>query len=407
MNGCCSMTKHLFFRAPVLMLTEGDPWGAPKGGQTTFAKHLLTAFCSRLAVSSYCDDETVPIGKWIYRPYEGQPIMFLNRGAVTRVNDKKPIIPGRISAYFKARQFMTQIRQKDFSGLLIDSPEMLFAAAAYKWQSVCYSFAGVNNPIANSRYPWARIMGPFFEKIHIASLNRIKPDLMIAAADQTAIEEFHNRTGHRLDKSRFYQFPTRVDTDLFHPMNTATVRKDLGIPLDFKVFVTTGRLCWIKGWDLLLEALVHIKKDHPSVVLIFVGDGEDHANVEMRAKALGVQDNIRITGFIVQSEVVRYMNAADVCLVGSHREGWSVAMCEMIACGKPIVSTNVSGAAAMIREGQNGFIVRARSPVSYAEAIAKALKLHEAKQQSLEIAEKYSLKYLARDLGDLWPPLQK
>jgi len=388
------------------MLTEGDPWGAPKGGQTTFAKHVLTAFGSRLAVSSYCDDEAVPIGKWIYRPYEGQPIMFLNRGAVTRVNDKKPIIPGRISAYFKARQFMPKIQQKDFSGLLIDSPEMLFAASTYKWPSVCFSFAGVNNPIANSRYPWARIMGGFFEKIFIASLNRIKPDLIIAAADQLTIQEFHNRTGHRLERSRFHQFPTRVDTDLFHPMDTETIRKTLGIPLDSMVFVTTGRLCWIKGWDLLLEALVHIKKDHPSVVLIFVGDGEDHSNLELRAKALGVIDNIRITGFILQSEVVRYMNAADVCLVGSHREGWSVAMCEMLACGKPIVSTNVSGASDMVHDGVNGFVVAGRDSSVYAAAIKKAMHLEHADDHSLKLSEKYALNKLANDLSKLWAPLR-
>ena len=390
----------------VLLLTEGDPWGAPTGGQTTFAKHLLSAFGSKLSVSSYCNDETIPVGKWVQRPYAGSLVWFFNRGGFKRRNDKKPLIPARIQAYFKARQFIPQIREKEFSGLLIDSPEMLFAASSYKWSSVCYCFAGVNNPVANSRYPWTRILGGYFEKRHITSLNRMKPDVMIAAADHTAIEEFHHRTGNVLDRSRFHQFPTRVDTDLFHPLNVEEARRGLGLPLDSKIFVTTGRLCWIKGWDLLLEALMSIKREFPDAILIFVGDGEDRANLEARAKALGVQENVRITGFVPQSDVVRYINAADVCLVGSHREGWSLAMCEMIACGKAVVSTDVSGARDMVLSGKSGYVVEGRDPHNYAAAVQEAMTLTNAGTYSLNLSEKYSVKTLADELAALWVPLK-
>jgi len=393
-------------RSPVLLLTGSDPWGNPTGGQRTFAKHLLMAFGSRLAVSSHGDDETLPVGKWVQRPYVDAPIWFLNRGPVRRRKDKKPLVPARISAYFKARQFMPQIRQKELSGLFIDSPEMLFAASSYEWPSICYRFAGVNNPVANSRYPWTRILGGYFEKYHIACLNRMQPDVMIAAADHAAIEEFHNRTGNILDRSRFHQFPTRVDTDLFHPMDISEVCRALGIPLDAKVFVATGRLCWIKGWDILLEALIYVKQEHPNAVLIFVGDGEDRAKVELRAEAMGLQENVRITGFVPQSDVVRYMNAADVCLVGSYREGWSLAMCEMIACGKAVVSTDVSGARDMVHNGRNGYVVAKRDPHIFAEAIYNAMNLENAAAHSLGLSEKYAVKNLACELEMLWTPLR-
>lgn len=390
---------------PVLLLTEGDPWGTPTGGQRTFAKHLLTAFGARLAASSHCDDETLPVGKWIQRPYANTPVWFLNRGSIKGRKDKMPLVPARISAYFKARQFMPQIRQKAFSGLFVDTPEMLFAASPYKWPSVCYRFAGVNNPVANSRYPWARTLGGYFEKYQIATLNRMKPDVIIAAADFAAIEEFHSRTGNMLDRSRFHQFPTRVDTDLFRPINIQEERSILGISFDAKVFVATGRLCWIKGWDLLLEAFIHIKQKYPNAILIFVGDGEDHAKVEARAMALGVYENVRITGFLPQSDVVRYMDAADVCLVGSYREGWSLAMCEMIACGKAVVSTDVSGARDMVKDGKNGYVVSNRDPKVYADAVLNAMKLERAREHSLRIAERYAVKNLAKELGALWKPL--
>ncbi len=390
---------------PALLLTVGDPWGSPTGGQATFAKHLLSAFGSSLAVSSHCDDESIPVGQWIERPYANSPIWFFNRGATTRRKDFKPLIPARFFAYFRAIKFLPLIRQMEFGGLLIDSPEMVFAASSYTWKSVCYSFAGVNNPIANSRYLWARALGGYFEQYHIAVLDRMKPNVMIAAADYIAIEEFHTRTGNVLSRTRFHQFPTRVDTDLFYPIDSKEARRNLGLPFHKKIFVTTGRLCWIKGWDLLIEAFVHLKKTFPDAVLIFVGDGEDHKKVVKCAKAMGVSKNIIITGFIPPPEVVQYMNAADVCLVGSHKEGWSVAMCEMIACGKAVVSTDVSGAKDMITDGQNGFVISGRDPHVYAEAICNTLKLKSAKIHSLRLSENYSLKYLSHELGAIWKPL--
>lgn len=392
---------------PFLLLTGSDPWGVPKGGQTAFAKHLLAVFGSQIAVASNCDDETTPLGKWIQRPYNETPVWFFNLGSIKRRSDVKPLIPSRITSYYNTRKFMTCIRNMEFSGVLIDSPEMLFVAVSYRWESICYSFAGVNNPVANSRYPWARALGGLFEKYHISILRRMNPDVMIAAADHEAIEEFHHRTGNVLDRSRFHQFPTRVDTDLFYPIAIEEARKSMGLPLDAKIFVTTGRLCWIKGWDFLLQALVHLRQQYPCSTLIFVGDGEDHAKVEAYAKKLGVQENIRITGFVPQSDVVLYMNAADVCLVGSHREGWSLAMCEMIACGKAVVSTDVSGAKDMIKDGLNGYVLSVRDPDEYATAIYKAMNLKEVASQSLNLAENYSVKRLAPALEALWDAVRE
>jgi glycosyltransferase involved in cell wall biosynthesis len=300
---------------------------------------------------------------------------------------------------------MPQIRRREFDGLLVDSPEMLFAASSQSWESVCYSFAGLNNPVAVSRYPWARIMGGCFERRHIACLNRIRPDAYIAAADSAAIEAFHRRTGNALDRSRFHQFPTRVDTGLFFPMDMEEARRELGLPMDAAIFVATGRLCWTKGWDLLLESFVRIRRQCPSSALIFLGDGEDRGKALARAGALGVRESVTITGFLPQSAVARHMNAASVCLVGSRNEGWSLAMCEMVACGKAVVSTDVSGARDMVEDGLNGYVVRGRDPQRYAEAVGKAMKLENAAEHSLRLAGKYAVKNLASDLGALWPPL--
>jgi glycosyltransferase involved in cell wall biosynthesis len=80
-------------------------------------------------------------------------------------------------------------------------------------------------------------------------------------------------------------------------------------------------------------------------------------------------------------------------------------MLEILACAKPLVSTNVSGAGTMVRDGQNGFIIRQRDPSAFAEAVLKAARLPRASDISLGIADHYSMKNLAVDLGRLWEPL--
>jgi glycosyltransferase involved in cell wall biosynthesis len=80
-------------------------------------------------------------------------------------------------------------------------------------------------------------------------------------------------------------------------------------------------------------------------------------------------------------------------------------MLEALACGKPIVSTDVSGARDMIVEGANGFVVDGCDPKRFAETMVRALSLREHEQTSLRIAERYAPTKLAKDLGILWSPL--
>lgn len=80
-------------------------------------------------------------------------------------------------------------------------------------------------------------------------------------------------------------------------------------------------------------------------------------------------------------------------------------MVEELACGKPIVSTPVSGASRLVQPGKNGFIVQERHPVAYADAIEAALTLTAADAVSLGIARHFSAATLAQDLAALWRPL--
>lgn len=77
-------------------------------------------------------------------------------------------------------------------------------------------------------------------------------------------------------------------------------------------------------------------------------------------------------------------------------------MLEALACGKPIISTNVSGAKEMIINRENGFIVKDRNPNTFAKYIKKTNELKNSQETSLNIVKKYALNNLKKDLDNLW-----
>jgi glycosyltransferase involved in cell wall biosynthesis len=388
-----------------ILFTGNDPWAAPTGGQSTFAKHMLNIYGSKIAITSYCNDETVEVGIWSKRIYGNQEVWFLSRGRNEYRRDKKPFIPKRIEAYFNAKYYLKNIKKSEVRNVFIDSPEILLAIYRSNWKSLCYRFAGVNNAVSLSRYAWAKKFGQLFETSLVKALKKANPETILASADAAAIEEFHERTNNILNTNRFHQFPTRVNTDFFIPGDKINERKNLKLPLDYTVFVATGRISFIKGWDFLLYSFkLFMQNNSTNAVLIFVGDGEDKSKLLERAKEIGIDKNIILTGFQDQNTVLSYMNSADACLVGSIKEGWSLAMCEMISCGKAVVSTDVSGAKDMVKDGKNGYVVKERSAEIYSEHMFLATQLENAKKYSLEISAQYAVKNLSEDLAKYWFP---
>jgi glycosyltransferase involved in cell wall biosynthesis len=385
------------------LLVAVDPWSEPWGGQITFSRHLLRAFGRRLAVASTCIAD-LPEGIWVDRRFENVSIRYFNLGHLAPPNGKRPLIPARVSVYWMARRYMKTVFETAPRNILLDDPELLFPACRLPWESVCYCFPSVNNPVANSRYTFLRWLGSAFEHRMMNALDSIRPSAIIAAADEAAIAGLKSRCGPPINTSVIHSFPTRVDTTLFYPEPRQAARRTLGLPLDIPVLVVVGRLCWIKGWSFLLDVLSSLRDSLPAVRLEFVGDGEDRMALVAKTRALALADRVHITGFVPQSRLRAYINAADLCLVGSFREGWSLAMLEALACGQRIVSTDVSGAAAMIQNGRNGFIVR-RDVGRFADAVISAMKLRDYAALSLETVRQFSLETLEQDLGAIWPPL--
>lgn len=389
-------------RIKFILLTSRDPWLPPKGGTSAFARQLLEVFQDEVAVVSMADGFN-HIDRWIDRVYKSKAIKYL---CVAKYTKTSKIVPSRIIYMFNLYRNRRRIKELGINRVFIDSPEAIWAMPL-EWGSSCYMFHGLNNPVANSKFLFLRVLGKTFERFFFLRLTKIKPDCFLAAADQRSIRDFNDSTKFNIKVGEINSFPTRVDNKIFYPVDESKIlRKKLGINSEI-VFTSVGRLARIKGWDLILEAFALFHTIYPSSTFVFVGDGEDHHKITQQTVRLKLQGSVIITGMLEPSDVANYINISDLCLVGSYREGWSVAMCEILACGKAIVSTSVSGASDMIIEGGNGFIVNQRNPKEFCDKMMSALELKNSQKVSLELSKKFQLSNLKNDLESIWSPIRE
>lgn len=387
---------------PDALLIEGCNFQSyPTGGQLSFTRQMMQAFGPRLALIGICTDST-PVGKWVTKAFDGREYSFFAIGRRT-VTTRKPFIPARLCEYLEVKKHKKQILSLGIKSAFIQAPQILLAVHKWGWDSLCYMFAGVENPLKISRYKWGKLFAEPFEKNFFPALKNT--DVILACADTKSIDSLIKRSKGILSHNRIKQFFTRVDTTFFKPIPKNLAKTALSVDHTGPVIVTCGRINKFKGLDLVLDAFGIFLKEQPAAKLYFVGDGEDRPRLQQIIDKYGMTESVTITGIQPPEKVALYLNMADIYVVGSFKEGWSVAMLEALACGKPIISTDVSGARDMIIEGENGFVVENRAPKLFADAMAQVLTLKQARQVSLNLAEKYALKNLAKDIAANWKPL--
>lgn len=163
--------------------------------------------------------------------------------------------------------------------------------------------------------------------------------------------------------------PNGIDPERFHPASVDTVRAlllpelDPGAPL----VVCVGRLCRQKGQDVLLTAWKDIARKVPGARLVLVGDGPDGERLRPRAP-----ESVLFAGAV--ADAVPWYQAADLVVLPSRWEGMALAPLEALACGRPVVVTDVDGARESLPAAlAPRCLVPAEDPAALAGAVAGLL----------------------------------
>ena len=136
--------------------------------------------------------------------------------------------------------------------------------------------------------------------------------------------------------------------------------------------ICIGRMTEQKGHLLLIEAAAQVARQVPDFELVLAGDGE------LRDALLGLQRNVRITGWISSDTVRSELLAARALVLASFAEGLPVVIMEAMALGRPCVSTCIAGIPELIRDGENGWLLPAGDPDALAQAMLACLRLDDA-----------------------------
>jgi len=128
----------------------------------------------------------------------------------------------------------------------------------------------------------------------------------------------------------------------------------------------------VKDHPMLLRAAQRVKSEVPEAVFVIAGEGELRPEIEKLAAELGLRDTCLFIGRC--ASVPDLLAASDICVLSSQAEGFSNAILEYMAAGRPVVATDVGGASEAIIEGETGHLIKAGDDRAMAEHLISLLK---------------------------------
>lgn len=231
-------------------------------------------------------------------------------------------------------------------------------------------------------------------------------DCLIAA---TPAERMQMLWLYRADRRRITVVPPGVDLKHFQPIDPALARPKICLEPHQRTLLFVGRIEPLKGVDILCYALAILKNNRPDLldglVLHIVG-GEpgnaEAAHLRNLCNELGLDKLVCFFGAKGQDELPFYYSAAEALIMPSDYESFGMVALEAMACGTPVIASQVGGLAFLVQDDETGFHVPVREPDALAQRIAILLTDQEKRRSmginARRVAETYSWETIARQL---------
>lgn len=184
--------------------------------------------------------------------------------------------------------------------------------------------------------------------------------------------------------------PFGVNTEVFYKT------QDKSIESNDITIGTIKKLDYIYGVDLLIKAFAIVIKRNSNLKmnLVIAGIGNEIDNLKVLAKTEGVSSSTDFLGKIDQEKVVECLNDFDIYVALSRSESFGVAIIEAMACGTPVVVSDVGGLPEVVQNNVSGMVVKSESIDAAVEAIQelidnKSLREKYSKNGRIRVKEKY------------------
>jgi D-inositol-3-phosphate glycosyltransferase len=246
-----------------------------------------------------------------------------------------------------------------------------------------------------------------------------RADRIIAA---TLAERAQLEWLYKADVRKITIIPPGVDTSHFYPIPVDEAKQFVGVPPEQCLLLYVGRIEPLKGVETLLRAMALLRQQTTcpkrSFSLAIIGGEPDSSpeamDAEMRrlrelCSQLGIDDVVVFLGKRGQDTLPYYYSAAQVVVVPSHYESFGMVALEAMACGTPVIASQVGGLAYLIQDGVTGYHVPDGEPDTLCEKLAfllgdEALR-HSLGQNAAEYAKGYAWEKIARQIMGVYEEL--
>jgi D-inositol-3-phosphate glycosyltransferase len=207
-------------------------------------------------------------------------------------------------------------------------------------------------------------------------------DALVAA---TPIEEEQLVRLYGADAGRIHVISPGVDTERFHPIPKEHAKERIALCPECCIILFVGRIEPLKGVDSLLRAIAHMVETRPDLrqklhVPIIGGDpdriheADEMVRLQELREELGIEDVVTFLGARDQDLLQYYYSAAEMVVMPSDYESFGMVALEAMACGTPVIASDVGGLAFLVKNGRTGYRVPARDPKALAAKMTRLLK---------------------------------
>lgn len=186
------------------------------------------------------------------------------------------------------------------------------------------------------------------------------------------------------DATKIHVLRNGVNLDLFTPKDRDECRRRWAI--QGKALLSVGHLIERKGHHLIIEAM----RELPGYHLLIAGDGEEQERLTALVQQHGLQHRVRFLGALNQQQLSEVYSAVDAMVLASSREGWANVLLESMACGTPVVATDIWGTPEVVSTPEAGRLVSVRSATAIAGEVKNLFADLPDREDTRRYAERFS-----------------
>jgi teichuronic acid biosynthesis glycosyltransferase TuaC len=171
---------------------------------------------------------------------------------------------------------------------------------------------------------------------------------------------------------RVHRLPNGYNPSVFRPLDQTLARQQLGVAADAELIVFVGRLIALKGLDDLIRAVQILSPMHPRLRVVCIGEGTSERHLRHVVQQEGLTKTFDLIGPKTQPEIAHWLAACNLFCLPSHSEGSPNVITEALACGRPVVATEVGGIPDLV-DSSSGILVKPGDVAALARGLDQAL----------------------------------